>query len=614
MCGICGVINFSKVSESAREKIKVINKGLSHRGPDNEGFYNDVFVSLGHRRLSIVDLSENSNQPMSDNKDDIIIVFNGEIYNSDEIKKDLTEFDFKTSHSDTEVIIYAYKKWGVDAFKKFSGMFAICIYDKKIKKSFLFRDRLGKKPLYYTNTTQGDFYFSSEINPLFDANVLKKEVNQEAIYHYLTILTVNAPNTFFKGVSKLEMGCYLEIDINNKITSKKYWDISDYINSEVDDSEEQVLEKTERLLDKSMEYRNISDVPISLALSGGLDSSLNLEYSSRNLDKQKIFGINISYEKTSEYDESVIAKRFTEERGVDFISKKIDDETFASWIKEYLSIQKDAPSGDINTSLVYGMSNLARNNGAKVLLVGEGGDELGGYPLYNTLFKYQKIFSLLPAFVLRTLAYCNKKIKREFDIYVYGKNIGIRRSIYGFREYEKKKFWLKGKSYNTYDILNKYANQIKIKSNDAFFRRILNVEYKVRLSELILPRIDYPSMASSIEARSPFMDYKLIEYMASVPFEVKMKNKEPKHILKKIGKKRLPEYITNHPKVGFGQMLLPFFNDTLPEWYKEEILEKDSPLYEYISKDFLKKIYTNKDYSYRMWLLYSLHRWLKENI
>lgn len=613
MCGICGAINFSKLGKEANKKVKIINDNLSHRGPDNEGFYNDDFVSFGHRRLSIVDLSNESNQPMLDSEGDIVIVFNGEIYNSNEIREELKEYNFKTSHSDTEAIIYAYKKWGVNAFKKFSGMYAISIYDKTKKKCFLFRDRLGKKPLYYTVSSNGDFYFSSETTPFFKADILKKEINEEAIYHYLTILTIDAPNTFFKNIKKLELGHYLEFDTTNNFEVKKYWDISDYINKVNDEDESEVMKKTEELLDTSMKYRNISDVPISLALSGGLDSSLNLEYSSRNLNKERVFGINISYEKTSEYDESVIAEKFAKEKGVEFIPNKIGDKQFADWIEEYLTIQKDSPSGDINTSLVYGMSKIARDNGAKVMLVGEGGDELGGYPVYNSLLKYQKLFSIIPMPILKLSAVFLKKIKKELDVYKFNKDLSIRRFIFGFREFEKNEFWLKSKKYNTYRLLSKYSDQIKVNTNDSFFRKILNIEYKVRLAELILPRIDYPSMAGSIEARSPFMDHDLIEYTSSVPFGIKMKDKVPKYILKKIGEKRLPEYITNHPKVGFGQMLLPFFNNTLPLWYKREILDDNSPLKEYISTEFLNNTYKNKDYSYRMWLLYSLHRWLKAN-
>lgn len=613
MCGICGAINFTdfKINKEIHEKIKVVSNSLSHRGPDNEGFYKDENVSFGHRRLSIVDLSDESNQPMMDDDESIVIVFNGEIYNSSEIRKELEkDFSFKTSHSDTETIIYAYKKWGLDAIKKFSGMFALAIYDKKLKKCFLFRDRMGKKPLYFTKVDQ-TLYFSSEIQPLFNAGVVEKKINDEAIYHYLSLLTVHAPNTFFKDIFKLESGHYLEIDDKADLKSYSYWDVKDYINKKIDDSSEQAIETFEKLLERSMEYRNVSDVPISIAMSGGLDSSLNLYYSNKGLNKN-ISGINISYEETSEFDESEIAKKYAEEQKIKFYSERISKEKFEDWIIDYLKIQKDSPSGDINTSLVYGMSLIARNENAKVMLVGEGGDELGGYPIYKTLYRYSRYLSKMPTFLLKVLSKVSLKLKNEIDVYLRANDYSIRRFVFGFREHEKQKFWLKDKSYNSYDVLLNFTNEIDINSEDSFYRKILNTEYKLRLAELILPRIDYPSMAASIEARAPFMDHDLIEYTSSLPFNKKM-NESPKTIIKSIAREKLPEYILNHPKVGFGQLLTPFFNATLPVWYKNEIIDNESPLYEYISKDYLMKLYESKDFSYRMWLLYSLHKWLKEN-
>ena len=614
MCGICGCINFTdKIQDRSdiHSTVKSMNDALSHRGPDNSGFYSDDNISFGHRRLSIVDLSDNSNQPMTDNLNNIVIVFNGEIYNSAELRKDLEkDYSFKTNHSDTETIIYAYKKWGVDCVKKFSGMFAIALYDKEKKRCYLFRDRLGKKPLFYIKKNN-NLFFSSEVQSFFKSGVLEKEIREDSLYHYLSLLTVPAPNTFFKNIKKLELGHYL-IDDNSKIAIKKYWDISDYINKTNETSVAEATSSFENLLERSMKLRNVSDVPVSIALSGGLDSSLNLFYSNK-VSKKKIQCINISYEETSKYDESIIAKKISKHIGAKFYPKKISSSEFENWLNNYLSIQKDCPCGDVNTSMVYGLSILSREKNGIVMLVGEGGDELGGYPIYKKLFLYQKYLKLIPIPIWNFISLFSKKIRDEVDIYKRSKDYSIRRFVFGFKEYEKKEFWLKKNKSNSYDEILKYTNQINTKTKDEFYKKILNAEYKLRLSELILPRIDYPSMAASIEARAPFMDHDLIEYTASLPFKIKMNN-TPKSIIKSIAKKHLPDYITNAPKIGFGQLLRPFFNKTLPKWYKKEVLDLESPIKEFISIKYLKSIYEKKDYSYRMWLIYSLNKWLTYNL
>ena len=247
------------------------------------------------------------------------------------------------------------------------------------------------------------------------------------------------------------------------------------------------------------------------------------------------------------------------------------------------------------------------------MLVGEGGDELGGYPIYKKLSAINRIFKILPDFLLKFLSNFSTKLAKEIDIYVESKDYSIRRFVFGFSESEKKDMWkFKIPKTNSYQILKNLSDEITIKSKDKFYRKILNIEYKLRLSELILPRIDYPTMAASIEARAPFMDHQLIEYTSGLDFSLKMK-KETKTLIRGIARSKLPNYILEQPKVGFGQLLRPFFFDVLPVWYKREILDIKAPIKKYIAEDYLHKLYIEKDYSYRMWLIYSLNRWLLLN-
>lgn len=613
MCGISGIINFNGLHAESQNEIRKITSALAHRGPDNEDFFSSPMVCFGHRRLSIIDLSEDANQPMQADSGNVIITFNGEIFNHEEIRNLLSsKYKFETDHSDTEVILHAYKEWGIDCIKRFTGQFAFAIYDKERQEVFLARDRIGQKPLYYSENENG-LYFASEINALFKSGCFKKSINPNAVYDYLTYLTIKAPETFFNGISKLEPGHYIHIT-QDKIETFKYWDIADSLNTVSTDTEEKATLATEDLLEKSMKYRNVSDGPISFALSGGLDSSLNIYYSKKiNPD---LHAINISYETDNQFNEDKIAKRFCSEEDIPFTSKKINSTILEDSIQEYLKIQYDVPIGDPNSVLMFILSNISKELKRNVLMVGEGGDEIGGYPKY---LKHHKRYNLL-----KNTPNIFKKIfnnpfydLRKLDLIQQGKIVSGAH-VHGFTESEKLRFWNGDKVRSSYNILLETMDEIQTGTDDEFLRKILNLEYKIRLPEMILSRIDYPAMAASIEARSPFVDHKLIEYSCTLPFDVKMKSGVAKHIIKSIAGKKLPSYILKAPKVGFGQLLTPFLNDTLPIWYKTQIIDtKDAPIKEFVDSNFLnsiyKKIKKGKNVGFKMWVLFALNYWLVAN-
>ncbi len=612
MCGISGLINFDNIKVNDVDAVKRINDAITHRGPDAEGIYKNDSIIFAHRRLSIIDLSDESNQPMHDDTGNICLVFNGEIYNFQDLREELEQYyTFKTDHSDTETIIYAYRKWGIDCLKRFIGMFAFALYDKNINKVFLCRDRLGKKPIFYSNTESG-LYFASESSALFASNAIKKEINEEAIYDYLTYLTIEAPNTFFKGVNKVEAGHFLEIT-REGVESKKYWDIADFININNVDDMVTAKNRTQLLLEKSMNYRNIADVPIAVALSGGLDSSLNACYSKKST-KHGVGAINISYKEKSQFDESEIAKKYSTELCLDYHGIKIDQSDYKEWILEYFDVQKDTPIGDPNSPLLYGISKIAAERGFKVLQVGEGGDEIGGYPIYTQLLKLHKLTRFIPRSIIRILSWLPipVKFRRELEVLKDGGAVS-RRFLFGFTDSEKRKFWRKSEHTPSMSKLTKYANEIRGDLKDSFLRKVINIEYKFRLAELILPRVDYPSMATSVEARSPFMDQGLIEYSASLSWDLKMEN-GPKSVLRKVAENILPNYLMSQPKVGFGMLLTPFLQKELPKWFKCDVINANSPIKSYVSDSFLRDIYMKQlkkgDEGYRMWILYSLNIWL----
>ncbi|QHI37461.1 Asparagine synthetase [glutamine-hydrolyzing] 1 [Kordia antarctica] len=609
MCGILGIINYNKIIDKDTSTMALMQQEILHRGPDDQSIWNDNSVVFGHNRLSIIDLSDQANQPMKSVDESVVICFNGEVYNHEEIKKDLIgKQQFNTNNSDTEVIINAYKEWGLDkTLEKLKGMFAFAIYDIKKQTTYIVRDRLGKKPLYYASI-KDKLYFSSEIKALLKSDEIDKSINEEAIYHYLSLLTVNAPNTFYKNIKKLEAGNYLKIEANGNITQKEYWSVTDAINTISSDSYEEAEATFKEKLEKSMVLRNVSDVPISIALSGGIDSSLNLHYSSKI--SPNINAINLEYETKHEFNESVNARKYSKSLAIEYHQMQIDQEEFETQLIKLMSIQADMPFGDPNSVLLYYISKKAREIGSKIILVGEGGDELGGYPVYTNMQREYDIIKWIPGFLKRFLKYI--PLSKPFDFFYKGKIVS-RRQVHGFTESEKKTFWKKN-DYNTYEILGKLMDEVTVKSKDSFLKKVLNIEYKLRLPELILPRVDYPTMAASVEARSPYMDYQLIEYCAGLPFDLKMKN-GPKSIIKSMAKEILPDYIVNGKKVGFGMLLHPFLTLSLPKMFQEEVLNDEAaPIKEYLKESFLKELGSKKEVSpklgYRIWIIYSLNKWL----
>jgi asparagine synthase (glutamine-hydrolysing) len=611
MCGIAGCISFkNKISDHDLQKLSTLNNGLIHRGPDSGGIYHDDHVALAHRRLSIIDLSSQANQPMTSPNGAISIVFNGEIYNFKEIREELeNEFDFRTN-SDTETIIYAYQKWGTEAVHKFRGMFAIALYDKHKGSVYLFRDRLGEKPLYYCHA-RNKIWFASEIFPLFDANIITKKINDEAVYHYLSLFTVNAPATFFKDVYKLEAGHYIHLD-ESGIKIIKYWDVADAINTYKDVSFEEAVTTTKEILEQSMRLRNVSDVPVSIALSGGIDSSLNLHYSAL-INKNNISAVNVAYHKDNKYNENKIAAELCQHYGIPLDVINITPDYLKESLKEYLNIQKDMPFGDMNTVLMYIISKHARSKGEKVLLVGEGGDELGGYPIYSRILMEKRILESIP-FAEQLKKIVPYRYKYMID-YLYKGTVIPRRNIHGFMEVLKKDFW-QGQAFenNSYDVMLNYTNQINNQYNDSFLRKLLNLEYKLRLPEMLLPRIDYPTMACGVESRSPFLDHLLVEYSAGLDYSLKMKY-GAKSVLKQIAKDVLPINIAGLPKVGFGMLMNEYIHKDLPVVFEKECNTLNAPIQEYVNIKELMRVFDriglkNKPKP-KLWILYALNSWLK---
>ena len=617
MCGIAGIL-FNVKNSILKETIHKMTNSLAHRGPDAESFYIDDNIALGHRRLSVIDLSDISNQPFIDNSGRYIIVFNGEIYNFKEVKNKITNYNFRTN-GDTEVILAAYLQWGENCLDYLNGMFAFSIWDKDQKTLFIARDRMGVKPLYYFHSEEV-FAFSSEIRSLLSSGVIERKVNKNAIEDYLFYSSVNAPFTIIKDIFQLMPGeCgYLK---DNVLEKKYYWKIESK-HFEIPNDYESIKRDVKRLLFESVERRLVSDVPLGAFLSGGIDSSA-IVASMAEVSSQQVNTFSIVF-KEDEFDESkysnLIAKKFNTKHTPILLNPR-------DFLKELPTALKamDTPSGDgINTYLV---SKVTKQGGITVALSGLGGDELfAGYPIFQQYKKINKK-SLLWSLPLNIRSAAGNIIENFLND---NKGARINEMII-----EKSNTFS-----NIYPILRKQIVNKQIKTimnigvlSENVIKIILDdrsdnisqlpIYSQVSTGELLsytlntlLKDTDQMSMASALEIREPFFDYKLVEYVMQIPDNFKYNGYAKSLLVESMGD-LLPREIVNRPKMGFvfpwklwmKNELKSFCEDRIYRLSEREIFEKAE-----ILKLWEGFINGNRKilWSY-VWQLIVLENWLEEN-
>ena len=567
MCGIVGFI-------SPQRQDAVIDKMLkaqAYRGPDDRGIFveqiDDRFVHLGHNRLSIQDLSYHGHQPFISDCGKYIIVFNGEVYNFKTIREELEKLDYRfVSGSDTEVILYAYKEWGMDCLEKFIGMFAFSILDMQKKKMFLVRDRAGVKPLYYYD--KGNvFLFSSELKSFHEHPAFKKELHKEVLPYYFQFGYITAPYTIFKNTHKLEPGHYLVYDLQaNVYKSVKYWGVDMcYEQEKFDKSESEILGDLEELLTDAVDLRMISDVPVGVFLSGGYDSSLVTALLSKN-HKRKLhtFTIGFNEKKYNEAEHAkVVAKHFNTEHTEYYVSNRDILEKVES-----LPFYYDEPFGDSSAIPTMIVSELARKN-VTVALSADGGDEaFCGYSKYFFLNNFANIFSnsIQKAIVEGTLnAISEKSIgkingflpKKMQQTNIHDKYNKFKRAV---KADSLEDMFRNASSYvDSKDVkcfLNIQGNSslfenFTMQSGLSFVDKMMCVDYKTFLVDDVLTKVDRATMSVSLEGREPFLDQRIIEFMARVPVSLKYKNNQGKYLARQILYKHIPQSMIDKPKTGF---------------------------------------------------------------
>ena len=631
MCGLAGVLSFrDSVFQVSSTYLKDMIDTMLHRGPDGEGIWisPDRHVGLGHRRLSIIDLSAAASQPMSNEDGSMWVVFNGEIYNHAEIRDELERIgghQWKTDHSDTEVILHAYEEWGTDCLHRFRGMFAIALWDGRRRELWLVRDRIGIKPIYYS-VHHGRITFASEIKALLQDSQQERALDEEALYHFLSFLTTPAPQTLFKGIRKLPGGTWLRVREDGGIQESRYWDVLEHTEPLLNSSEEEIAERILHELRTAVQLRKVSDVPVGVFLSGGIDSSVNTAlFSEGESGTVKCFSIGYDGDYRTYQNELHYARRMASYVGAEYHERILTQDDLLEFLPAMVRLQ-DEPIADPVCVPVYYVSKLARDNGVTVCQVGEGSDELFcGYPSWKRRLRLQRLGSLpLPGALkgvgLLGLRLAGRQEKREYEW--LRRNVERLPIFWGgaeaFTEIHKRsllsprlrKQFAELSSWNTLKPIRERFEEKAWEKSPLQWMSFLDLN--LRLPELLLMRVDKMSMGVSLEARVPFLDHKFVELAMSIPESVKTRGGELKLILKMSVRGLIPDELIDRKKQGFGVPVYEWFLDRLGEFARKELTSFCQET-DFLSPAAVMQLLEQRD-GERAWYLLNLALWWKQYV
>ncbi|MGC2108284.1 MAG: asparagine synthase (glutamine-hydrolyzing) [Candidatus Korobacteraceae bacterium] len=632
MCGIVGVLSFADGRFAVTESlITDMRDAMIHRGPDGAGVWisQSAEVGLGHRRLSIIDLSTAASQPMCNEDGSLWVVFNGEIYNHAEIRRELEALGghtWKTDHSDTEMILHAFEQWGIDAIHRFRGMFAIALWDEEKRELWLVRDRIGIKPLYYS-VHHGRISFASEIKALLKDPDQARAVDEEGLFNYLSFLTTPAPQTLFAGIQKLTNGTWMRVDRHGAITSRKYWDVLDHTTPLTGISEDEISRRLMVELRTAVALRKVSDVPVGVFLSGGIDSSTNAALFSEG-ERRPVQTFSIGYDENYKgcISELPHALAFARKLGAEHHDRVLTQEDFLDFLPRMIQLQ-DEPIADPVCMPIFYVSKLARDAGVIVCQVGEGSDELfWGYSYWEQMLKLQR-WNTLPvphsmrALGLGLLAASGRKTGRAYEM--------LRRSTCG-----QPLFWggaealthelkmqilsprlrRQFRDYTSWEAIRGIRTRFTAKAWETTpLKWMTYLDLNLRLPELLLMRVDKMSMGVSLEARVPFLDHKFVELAMSIPESLLTKNGERKYVLKRAVAGAIPDEIIQRKKQGFGVPIYEWFFDRLGTYTRRE-LASFCEATDFFDAEAVMKIAADKNQGWNSWYLLNFALWWREYI
>ena len=628
MCGIAGFIDFHK--KSTTSNIQSMIEPLNHRGPDGEGVSlfksKNAIIGFGHKRLSIIDLSQAGKQPMALNH--LHITYNGEIYNYQEIKNELLELGHHfNGESDTEMILHAYTEWGIKAVERFIGMFAIALFDEKKQEVVFIRDRAGVKPLFYYQKNDL-ILFSSELKSFHEHPEFEKKLDLNAVAAYMQYGNVPTPHCIFKNCGKIKPGHYLKINLENKSQQEiQYWNVYDFYNQpKLNLSFPEAKIQTKELLKSAFNYRMVADVPVGVFLSGGYDSTtVSSLIQAESTARLKTFTIGVP---DIGLNEAPYARDIAKHLGTDHTEINCTEEEAIEMIKDlpFFFDEPFADSSAIPTTLV---SKAARKD-VTVALSADGGDEIfGGYNRYDFMHRYGKTLNSIPKAVRKILVGAMGNISSE--------KIPVLKDKYNFHNrYEKLKTVLNDPSEKEIMLsLSQQFNDEQMKSvmkseftslPTMFQSKEMLEDFKSPLSYMmaidfqtymlddILQKVDRATMTNSLEGREPMLDHRILEFAAQIPDEYKYQNRIKKRILREITHDYIPKELLDRPKMGFAipiaKWLKNELRDHVEEYLNEDRIEKQGIFnWEFITKlkmDFYKG---RKEYDSKLWYFLMFQMW-----
>ena len=625
MCGICGYIDSNGACDTD-DVIKKMTGVLRHRGPDDEGYYvnRKKGVCLGMRRLSIIDL-HSGRQPIYNEDGTIVVVYNGEIYNYRELREALgNKGHVFTTKSDTEVIVHLYEQYGKDFVHHLNGMFAIALFDSRNDVLLLVRDRMGVKPLFYY-AGDGRVVFASEIKGILQFPVIERDVDPGSLMDYLCLYYVVAPRTLFKGIHQLLPGEMISFNTQSRSPEKKkYWDIS--INIDHSLCEKEVLDYTEYLITDAIGKRLISDVPLGAFLSGGIDSSTIVAIMAGTFHLENLKTFTVTFDESS-HNELRWAREVSELYNTENVEVHLNSDALQSL--PHLVWSSEEPTGDASALNVYHMSLAAREH-VKVVLTGDGADEIFcGYDTYAAQ-PYLRLLQAVPqpfreilGRAVEMLPERTKKMSPEMLLKRFFRAANSSREAahfswrMSFYEHERKKIvsndFLRSNGLDGYDTFLKCKKHFDTVASQDFLNQMLYVDSTFYLPNDMLVKVDRATMAASLEARTPFLDFRLVEYLFKVPTNIKYRKRIKKYLLKKIMQGRIPNSILNRRKQGFNVPLAHWFRNEKAGSIKDILmtLGRDMTFLEmnYISKIMDEHTSGRRDHGYKLWTLLVLMIW-----
>lgn len=622
MCGICGIFNFNSAPID-RELLRTMTAIIKHRGPDGDGSFVSEGIGLGHRRLSIIDLGGGA-QPISNEDYTIHIVFNGEIYNYIELREELKQHGhiFKTQ-SDTEVIVHGYETWGLDCVKRFNGIFAFAIWDANVKRLFLARDHLGVKPLYYVQLGN-KLLFASEIKSLLQDKSVPREVDIKSLQELFTFRYVPSPNTLFKDIEKLPPANWMTCNASG-IKTSNYWEWKPQLISNRKESD--IVATYQELVEDAIRLQLRSDVPVGLFLSSGIDSAAILAIMSQN-KSQPVYTFTIGFEGGEKTNETSDAKQLATRFGASHTEMIVTPEDYENYYDHYLW-DIEEPVGNETAAAFYFVSKLASQK-VKVALTGQGADEpWAGYHRHIGV-KLSRLYSRLPGSVAN---FVNK------SVYMLPRNARLKRGvtalhepdiltrfakIYSFYSTEMKdnlfQDWIKqdiaSNRYEAKEALRHLQNDV---CNLDPLTQMLYIDTRANLPDDLLMVNDKTSMTNSIEARVPFLDYRLVEFIETIPSNLKLKGLRGKHLHKRAVEKWLPKAMIYKKKKGFANPIDQWLRGKMQTYIDDCLFSKSAAIRNYFNEKYVEQLVMlhnkgKEDYMRHIYLLISFELWHRKFI